>query len=127
MAATGRMSTYHERHPVSAGSGSGRTPPAEYGWPSEQEMEHISVQPKNGKLPSPGLAQGRWSHSHEPDPEDRVPLSASIRDDVGPAPGQAKDPFLHEQYFGVASSGVPGEELPGPSGYHPDQRASWGR
>ncbi len=131
MAASGRMSTFHDRHPVSALSG--RTPPSEYEWPigqhePAQEMERINHPhtPKNGKIPSPGLAQGRWSHHADEDAE--VPLSALPPDDVGPAPGQAKDPYLHEQYFGVASSGVPGEGMPGPSGYvHPDERGSWAR
>lgn len=132
MAASGRMSTFHDRHPVSATS-SARTPPAHFGWPMApheppQEMERITYvhSPKSGKIPSPGLAQGRWSH--HADDESEVPLSASIRDGIGPAPGQVKDPFLHEQYFGVASSGVPGEEVPGPSGVvHPDERGSWVR
>ena len=62
------------------------------------------------------------------DAEEDEPLSAIPRDDVGPGQGQSKDPFLHEQYFGVASSGLPDEEMPGPSGYRQsDQRASWGR
>jgi len=134
MAASGRMSTFHERHPISASPG--RTPPSQYAWQNErdeppQEMERISYQhtPKDGKFPSPGLAQGRWSRHTDDDAD--VPLSAVPRDDIGPAPGQAKDPYLHEQYFGVASSGVPGEGMPGPSGYAhytpPDQRDSWGR
>jgi len=129
MAATGRMSTFHERHPVSASPGG--TPPSQYAWQSHepaQEMEYISHQhtPKDGKFPSPGLAQGRWSHHTDDDVD--VPLSAVPRDDVGPAPQQAKDPYLHEQYLGVASSGVPGEAMPGPSGYYQaGERGSWGR
>lgn len=131
MAATGRMSTYHDRQPVSALPGG--TPPSQYEWPigqyePAQEMERINQQhtPKSGKMPSPGLAQGRWSH--HADDEGDVPLSALPRDDVGPALGQAKDPYLHEQYFGVASSGVPGEAVPGPGDYvHPVASGAWAR
>lgn len=117
MAESGRMSTFHDRHPNSASTKG--TPPSRYEWPLsnhevEQEMHAMSVQPKNGKLPSPGLAQGRWSHQ-EPVDENELPLSATVRDDVGPAANQNKDPFLHEQYFGVASSGVSDENLAGPS------------
>lgn len=114
MAESGRMSTFHERHPTSASTKG--TPPSQYQWPlahdePAREMETIHVQPKHGKMPSPGLAQGRWSQ-HEPVDESGVPLSAGPRDDIGPAPNQSKDPFLHEQYFGVASSGVSDEDLP---------------
>lgn len=129
MAATGRMSTFHERHPASASPG--RTPPSQYAWQSpeaEQEMERISYQhtPKDGRFPSPGLAQGRWSHHAEEEVDE--PLSAGPRDDVGPAPGQAKDPYLHEQYFGMANSGVAEEAMAGPSGYYPGgERGSWAR
>lgn len=154
MAASGRMSTFHERHP--AGSDytspvSGRTPPSKYEWPEPaQEMERVSVvhTPKSadrqryspGFAPgvqkySPGLAQGRWRNSHREDEEDDVPLSAAPRDDVGPGPSQVKDPYLHEQFFGVASSGVPGEDVAGPSFaapsvyIHPPPpgRRSWGQ
>lgn len=135
MAATGRMSTFHDRQPASstfASPISTRTPPSQYQWPTlpeepEREMQSISYvhTPKSGKH-SPGLAQGRWSH--HADSDDNVPLSAAPRDDVGPGDNQAKDPYLHEQYFGTASSGVPGEALPGPSNHiHPDERGSWVR
>lgn len=138
MAETGRMSTYHERHPESSFTSpvSGRTPPSQYEWPTgktepAREMERISVihTPKSATShPSPGLAQGRWSHQRRDDEDDDLPLSAIPRDDVGPGDGQAKDPYLHEQYFGVASSGLPDENEAGPSSFiHPDQRRSWGR
>lgn len=146
MAASGRMSTYHDRHP--GGSNftspiSGRTPPSQYQWPMVeepgQEMSRINyvhtgkaVQRHSPVLQkhSPGLAQGRWSHaSRDEEEEEEVPLSAIPHDDVGPGQGQAKDPFLHEQYFGVASSGVDGEVVPDPTHFaHPGgEHASWVR
>lgn len=131
MAATGRMSSYHDRHP--GGSTftspiSTRTPPSQYQWPivpeePDREMQSITYvhTPKSAKH-SPGLAQGRWSH--HADDEDHAPLSALPRDDVGPGDNQAKDPYLHEQYFGA--NGLQGEPVPGPSSYiHPDERGSW--
>ncbi|KAK5091347.1 hypothetical protein LTR05_001530 [Lithohypha guttulata] len=140
MAANGRMSTYHDRHPGGEPGSSyispinTRTPPSQYHWqmPDEagQEMERISYlhTPKSGNKSSPGISQGRWSHATRDDEEEDVPLSAVPRDDVGPGAGQAKDPYLHDQYFGVASSGVPGEVIPGSSHFiHPDQRGSWVR
>lgn len=149
MAASGRMSTYHDRHP-GGGAGStftspvsGRTPPSQYQWPIPeehgQEMSRISYL-HTGKAAqrsspglqkhSPGLAQGRWSHaSRDEEDEEEVPLSAIPRDDVGPGQGQAKDPFLHEQYFGVASSGVEGEVVPNAGHFpHPNgEHATWVR
>ena len=129
MAASGRMSTYHDRHPGAGGGSSftspvsGRTPPSQYQWPTmeEQEMARINYihtgKPVQGHSPgvpkhSPGLAQGRWPHASRDDEDEEVPLSAVPRDDVGPGQGQVKDPFLHEQFFGVASSGVEGEVVP---------------
>lgn len=131
MAATGRMSTYYDRNPVSATSN--KTPPSQYEWPlgqhePAQEMERISHvhTPKSGKMPSPGLAQGRWSHHADDDID--TPVSAFPRDDVGPGSDQAKDPYLHEQYFGVTGSTVVGEAMAGPSGQgHPDERGTWAR
>lgn len=146
MAATGRMSRFHDQHaPAESAFNSPvttRVPPSQYEWPmgkSEppREMERLSNHqhtPKSIKVPSPGLAQGRWGlHGTEEEEED-VPLSGRSlpRDDVGPGQGQAKDPFLHEQYFGVASSGL---EEPGSSSLaphaepsaHPDEEGHWVR
>jgi hypothetical protein len=80
-----------------------------------------------GKQPSPGFAQGRWSHQTggTGTPEQNTPLRNSFqRDDVGPGPAQVKDPNLHDQYFGV---GDDPDEVPGPSsigvahGYYPPE------
>lgn len=65
---------------------------------------------------SPGVVQTRWSHHTAGGDEDAVPLSAGPRDDVGPGQGQSQDPFLHEQYFGQASSSG-FDETPGMTGY----------
>lgn len=73
------------------------------------------VQMGNSKQASPRTTQGRWSHHSGPHDDDIVPLSAGPRDDIGPGQGQSQDPFIHDQYFGVASSGL--EDEPGPSGY----------
>jgi len=129
MAATGRMSKFYDHHAAAEDSphspATTRVKPSQYEWPlanSEppREMEHWSYQqhtPKSVKIPSPGLAQGRWNQ-HIAEEEEDVPLSGRSlpRDDVGPGQGQSKDPFLHEQYFGVASSGL---EEPGPSSFIP--------
>ena len=65
------------------------------------------------KQPSPGFAQGRWSHHTGGTSEQGTPLRSSFqRDDVGPGPAQVKDPNLHEQYFGV---GDDPDEVSGPS------------
>lgn len=139
MAATGRMSTFHAKSPDVGGSShftspvTARTPPSQYQWPlgqndPPQELERISyVHQADGKQPSPGLAQGRWSHHAAEDDAD-VPLSAVPRDDVGPGNSQTQDPFLHEQYFGVASSGV--DSTPELTGYvypAPDERGHFVR
>lgn len=134
MAASGRMSSYHTKSPDGTPV-IPVTPHSIYQWPAghndpPQEMDRIvyTHSPK-GKQPSPGFPQTRWSH-HTAATEDSVPLSAEPRDDVGPGQGQSKDPFLHEQYFGVASSGL--EDVPGPSGYvypapSPDERGHFVR
>lgn len=128
MAAAGRMSTYHNKSPALGGDGSRfgtpistRTPPSQYQWPIGQndpprEMERIThPHPAAGKSASPiGMPHAGWSH-HGAEDEDAVPLSAGVRDGVEPGQGQSKDPFLHEQYFGIASSGL--EDAPGPSNY----------
>lgn len=128
MAAAGRMSTYMKSPDGIGGSSfatpiTAKTPPSQYQWPVGQhepprEMDHLNyVHAGSSKQPSPGIVQTRWSHhTNGDDDEDAVPLSAEPRDDVGPGHGQAQDPFLHEQYFGQASSSG-FDETPEMTGY----------
>lgn len=123
MAQTGRMSRIHDANadnmysPMSAKAETwGIVEPP-------REMHAISPTLLHVKHPSPGLAQGRWSH-HAGGSEQNTPLRSSFqRDDVGPGTGQVRDPNLHEQYFGPEDEA---DDLPGPSGgnmyYGEDQR-----
>ncbi|KIX00506.1 uncharacterized protein Z518_10646 [Rhinocladiella mackenziei CBS 650.93] len=113
MAQTGRMSRVHDAHADSMYSP--MSAKAEASWKAEawgqaeppREMHAISPTllhaGHGGKHPSPGIAQGRWSHhTGGENSEQNTPLRSSFqRDDVGPGTGQVQDPNLHEQYFGV--------------------------
>ncbi|EXJ95967.1 hypothetical protein A1O1_01092 [Capronia coronata CBS 617.96] len=112
MAQTGRMSKIHDAHaggmysPMSAKAEAwGQTEPP-------REMHAISPTLLHTKQPSPGLAQGRWSHQTDGS-EQGTPLRTSFQHgDVGPGTGQVRDPDLHEQFFAV---GDDTDQLPGPS------------
>ena len=102
------------------------------------EMHTISPTLLHAKHPSPGAAQGRWSHhqAQGEESEHGTPLRTSFQQqqgDIGPGNGQLQDPHLHEQYFGLGDEqDAEGhfDSLPGPSGgqqqqqqqqyYHPD-------
>ncbi|KAK4947809.1 hypothetical protein LTR10_013317 [Elasticomyces elasticus] len=138
-AQTGRMSRIHDQNadslysPMSAKAVEswGRAEPP-------TEMHAISPTPSghnpHAKHPSPGLAQGRWSHQMTPGQKsdlarwsaqqqlavsaggskEGTPLRNSLqREDVGPGQGQVQDPNLHEQFFGVDDD--LDDDLPGPS------------
>jgi len=115
MASSGRMSRIHDAQadrmysPMSAKAEAwGQKEPP-------REMHAISPTLLHVKQPSPGLAQGRWSHQTGVS-EQGTPLRSSFqREDVGPGTGQVRDPNLHEQFFGL---GEDEDELPGPSGGH---------
>jgi len=108
MAQAGRMSRIHDANadgmysPVSAKGvevwGHGQ-PPTEM---HAISPTHLQAQAKH---PSPGMAQGRWSHLQPQLAEGSdqgTPLRNSFqREDVGPGTGQVQDPNLHEQYFSV--------------------------
>lgn len=101
MAQSGRMSKVHDAHtdsmysPMSAKAEEwGRKEPP-------REMDAINPTLAHGKHPSPGLAQGRWSHQPG-ESEQGTPLRNSFQQEVvGPGTGQVQDPNLHDQYFGV--------------------------
>lgn len=135
MAQTGRMSRVHDANadhmysPMSA--------KAMDAWSQGQpptEMHAISPTLLHAKHPSPGMAQGRWSH-HQAQGEESdhgTPLRTSFQQPevIGPGNGQLQDPRLHEQYFGSTDEqDAEGhfDNLPGPSGgqqqqeyYHPE-------
>jgi len=115
MAATGRMSKVHDANadsmytPVSPSIKN-----ADMWGVSEppREMHAISPTLLHAKHPSPGLAQGRWSHNAGGS-EQGTPLRNSFQnDEVGPGTNQVRDPNLHDLYFGVDES--PGA-MSGPS------------
>jgi hypothetical protein len=132
MASTGRMSRVHDAYadnsyhsPMSGKAESWRKEDIPWGMTEPpREMHNISPtflhrqqqDPHTVKQHSPGYAQGRWSHHASGErSEQNTPLRNSFqRDEVGPAPGQVRDPNLHEQYFGVGDE----DDLPGPSGGH---------
>ncbi|KAI1622474.1 hypothetical protein EDD37DRAFT_651749 [Exophiala viscosa] len=140
MAQTGRMSRVHDQHadslysPMSAKAVEswGRAEP-----PTEMHAISPTLSGHNAhaKQPSPGLAQGRWSHQMTPGQKsdlarwsaqqqlavsaggskEGTPLRSSFqREDVGPGRDQVQDPNLHEQFFGVDDEDIDGD-LPGPS------------
>lgn len=107
MAATGRMSKVHDANadsmytPVSPSMKN-----AEAWGVSEppREMHAISPTLLHAKHPSPGLAQGRYSHNTGGS-EQGTPLRNSFQnDEVGPGTNQVRDPNLHDLYFGVDES-----------------------
>lgn len=126
MAATGRMSKVHDANadqmytPVTPSMKN-----AEAWGESEppREMHAISPTLLHAKHPSPGLAQGRWSHNTGGS-EQGTPLRTSFQqEDVGPGSNQVRDPNLHDLYFGVDERPV---VAPGPSttnGQYYDQQA----
>jgi len=125
MAQTGRMSRVHDAYADGSYYQSPMSGKAE-AWKSEQlpwgvaepprEMHAISPTLLQPKQPSPGFAQGRWSHhTGATTSEQNTPLRSSFQQDhVGPGPEQVRDPNLHEQFFGVGDE----DDLPGPSGGH---------
>lgn len=138
MAATGRMSRFHDQHaPAESAYNSPvttRTPPSKYEWPlakaeSPHEMEKWRYPhgQTHGKIPSPGIAQGRWSQ-HEGEMEEPPHSGRSIPiDAVGPGPEQAKDPFLHEQFFGTDEAGPSALAPHAISPVLPGEQGHWAR
>lgn len=113
MAQTGRMSRVHDAHADSMYSPMSAKAEAWGVAEPPREMQAISPTLVHTKHPSPGFAQGRWSH-HTGGSEQNTPLRSSFqKEEAGPGTGQVKDPNLHEQYFGVEDEGV--DDLPGPS------------
>ncbi|OAP62231.1 hypothetical protein AYL99_04434 [Fonsecaea erecta] len=125
MAQTGRMSRVHDANadsmysPMSAKAEAWKAEDLPWGVVEPpREMHAISPTLLHAKHPSPGVAQGRWSHQTggTGGSEQNTPLRSSFqRDTVGPGPEQVRDPNLHDQYFGV---GDEVDDLPGPSGGH---------
>jgi hypothetical protein len=128
MAQTGRMSKVHDAHADSMYSPMSASAKAEEWGRKEPPREMHAISPTlshHAKHPSPGLAQGRWSHQPGGPEQDITPLRSSFQQEaVGPGTGQIKDPNLHEQYFGGDDEV---NDLPGSADgqypyYHDDQR-----
>jgi hypothetical protein len=114
MAQSGRMSRIHDAHADNMYYSPASATKTEAPWGRHAdpptEMHALSptlLHPAKHQQPSPGMAQGRWSHHQAAaaaaaGDDQGTPLRSSFqRDIVGPGTGQVQDPNLHEQFFGV--------------------------